>query len=328
MKKDKGYHSLFPLCAVLILICSFIYSEVNMPSNASENAGGGYSVWEREKDILPFKKLIESAAPWNILGNILNKTEDKPKEPNTQPIAQEIQIRNDTSFKIDAKELLAKDINLQLDDEGVQVIIMHTHGTEAYTPHGDDTYKASDEYRTLNEDQNVLRVGEELRLALERYGIKTVHCTTLCDYPNYTGAYDRARETIEQQLEKYPNAKIVIDLHRDAVLTASGGYYKATAEINGKNAAQIMFVVGTDGGGLSHPNWRDNMSFQLKIHAKLEELYPGITRPINVRASRFNQHFRTGSMLIEMGTCANYLEEAIYSAQLFADALAEVLGKR
>jgi stage II sporulation protein P len=171
-------------------------------------------------------------------------------------------------------------------------------------------------------------VGEEPKNALEEYGKKTAHCTTLCDYPNYTGAYDRARETIEGELKKYPNAKIVIDMHRDAVLTASGGYYKATAEVNGKNAAQILFVVGTDGGGLFHPNWKDNMSFQLKIHARLEELYPGITRPMNIRAARFNQHFKEGSMLIEMGTCANYLEEALYSARLLADALAEVLGKR
>lgn len=324
MKRDKVSHALFPLCAVIILICSMIYSEINMPQTPSDSTNEGYSLWKPDRDILPFKKLFESSSPWQVIQDIFTK----PEAPQEKPKNVQINMRNDTDFKIDVKELLDKRVSVELDNDGVQVIIMHTHGTEAYTPHGDDTYKASDEYRTLNEDQSILRVGEELKRALEGYGIKTAHCTTLCDYPNYTGAYDRARETIEAELEKYPNAKIVIDMHRDAVLTASGGYYKADAQVNGKNAAQILFVVGTDGGGLSHPNWRDNMSFQLQIHSKLEELYPGITRPINVRASRFNQHFRTGSMLIEMGTCANYLEEAIYSAQLLADALADVLGKR
>lgn len=325
MKKDNhGFrYAVIPLLAVLMCIVTFIYSEMNVEGGQNKDADSGFSVWEPVRSILP-NRLFESAAPWGILGNILKEPQAVPKP--AEPI--EIKLRNDTSFKVDAQELLSKKVTLDMPEQGVQVLIMHTHGTEAYTPHGDDTYKASDEYRTLDEDQSVLRVGEELKKALEAYGIKTVHCTTLCDYPNYTGAYDRARETIDDLLSEYPEAQIVIDLHRDAVLTASGGYYKATAEINGKNAAQLLFVVGTDGGGLSHSDWRDNMSFQLQIHQKLEQLYPGITRPMNIRAARFNQHFRTGSMLVEFGTCANYLEEAIYSAQLFADALAEVLGKR
>ncbi len=325
MKKDNhGFkYAVIPLLAVLMCIVTFIYSELNVEGGQKKDTDSGFSVWEPVRFILP-NRLFESAAPWGILDNILKEPQATPKPSESV----EIKLRNDTNFKVDAQELLSKQVSVTLPEEGVQVIIMHTHGTEAYTPHGSDTYKASDEYRTLDEYQSVLRVGEELKKALEGYGIKTVHCLDLCDYPNYTGAYDRARETIDDLLREYPTAQIVIDLHRDAVLTASGGYYKATAEIEGKNAAQIMFVVGTDGGGLNHPNWRDNMSFQLQVHCKLEELYPGVTRPMNIRAARFNQHFRTGSMLVEIGTCANYLEEAIYSAQLFADALAEVLGKR
>ena len=325
MKKDnRGFkYAIIPLVAVLVCMGIFIYSEANPQLGQKKVSDSGFSVWQPIRFILP-GGILESAAPWGILSNIFKE----PQYPSTPAQPAKLQIRNDTDFVVDADELLSKQVSVSLPDEGVQVIIMHTHGTEAYTPNGTDTYKASDEYRTLNENQNILRIGEELKKALENYGIKTVHCTDLCDYPNYTGAYDRARETIDNLLDRYPSAQIVIDLHRDAVLTASGGYYKATAEIEGKNAAQIMFVVGTDGGGLSHPNWRDNMSFQLQVHCKLEELYPGVTRPMNIRAARFNQHFRTGSMLVEIGTCANYLEEAIYSAQLFADALAEVLGKR
>ncbi|MBO5984957.1 MAG: stage II sporulation protein P, partial [Rikenellaceae bacterium] len=248
-----------------------------------------------------------------------------PPEPSVPSKPAGISLRNDTSFDIDLQQLLDMGVRVPLKEEGVQVLIVHTHGTEAYTPSGTDTYTESDELRTLDHSQNVLRVGEELKTALESHGIKAVHCTELCDYPNYNGAYDRSREAIEDMLLRYPEAKIVIDLHRDAVVSSDGSYFKATAQIDGRDAAQLLLVVGTDAGGLSHPNWRENMSFQLRLHQRIEELYPGLMRPINLRAARFNQHFRTGSMLLEVGTCANYLQEALYSVRLFANALADLL---
>ena len=45
-------------------------------------------------------------------------------------------------------------------------------------------------------------------------------------------------------------------------------------------------------------------------------------RSINLRKQRFNLHLTSGSMLLEVGTSGNTLEEAIYSIQLFGDTLA------
>ena len=204
---------------------------------------------------------------------------------------------------------------------------MHTHGTEAYTPDSNNNYTATDTDRTTDNRYNMIRVGNEITQILEDNGIKTIHSTLLHDYPAYSGCYDRALKAIDDIYKSNPSIKVVIDVHRDAIISTSGQKYRTVAMINGKQAAQLEFVAGTDAGGLNHPNWRTNLAFQLRLQQKLNNLYPGIMRPINVRIARFNEHVTTGSMLLEVGTCGNSLEEALYSARLFAQALADMLIK-
>ena len=332
--KNKGQSSLLPMLMLIALVASVAYAFGHGAKvQSGQTADRSHDL--AQQYILPDSSVIESVPPFvapvqgesqmpsDTAGQKPAPSPSEPGSPDAQKVT--VNLRNDSSFDIDVQQLLDMGVRVPLNTEGVQVIIVHTHGTEAYTPAGSDTYTESDELRTLDSDHNMLRVGQELKCALESHGIKAVHCTTLCDYPQYNGAYDRAYDAIENMLKQYPEAKIVIDLHRDAVATPDGGYYKATAEIDGKTAAQLLLVVGTDGGGLSHPDWRQNMSFQLRLHERTEQLYPGLMRPINVRDARFNQHFRTGSMLLEVGTCANYLDEALYSVRLFANVLADVL---
>jgi hypothetical protein len=121
-----------------------------------------------------------------------------------------------------------------------------------------------------------------------------------------------------------PTIQLVIDVHRDAIATGNT-YYKTAAEVDGQQTAQLMFVTGTDAGGLTHDHWQDNLAFQAQLHDRLNSTYPGIMRPMSIRASRFNQHIRKGSMLVEVGACGNTLEEALAAAQIFANTLADAL---
>jgi stage II sporulation protein P len=255
---------------------------------------------------------------------------EQPPQPVFTPSPSDYQgtgtvyFKNETDYAIDMTSLLQKDSPVALGEEGVQVLIMHTHGTEAYTPSPGHTYTASGEYRTTDSAANMLRVGKEICDALNARGISTVHSTTLNDYPAYNGSYNRALKDIQSYVNKYPSIRLVIDVHRDAI--ASGGtYYKTSADIDGAQTAQLMFVTGTDAGGLSHDGWRDNLAFQAQLHDRLNSTYPGIMRPMSIRASRFNQHVRTGSMLLEVGACGNTLEEALAAARLFAHTLADTL---
>ena len=255
---------------------------------------------------------------------------EQPPQPVFTPSPSDYQgtgtvyFKNETDYAIDMTSLLQKDSPVALGEEGVQVLIMHTHGTEAYTQSPDHTYAASGEYRTTDSSANMLRVGQEICDILNDRGISAVHSRTLNDYPAYNGSYNRALKDIQAHIQQYPTIQLVIDVHRDAIATGNT-YYKTAAEVDGQQTAQLMFVTGTDAGGLTHDHWQDNLAFQAQLHDRLNSAYPGIMRPMSIRASRFNQHIRKGSMLVEVGACGNTLEEALAAAQIFANTLADAL---
>ena len=255
---------------------------------------------------------------------------EQPPQPVFTPSPSDYQgtgtvyFKNETDYAIDMTSLLQKDSPVALGEEGVQVLIMHTHGTEAYTQSPDHTYAASGEYRTTDSSANMLRVGQEICDILNDRGISAVHSRTLNDYPAYNGSYNRAFKDIQAHIQQYPTIQLVIDVHRDAIATGNT-YYKTAAEVDGQQTAQLMFVTGTDAGGLTHDHWQDNLAFQAQLHDRLNSTYPGIMRPMSIRASRFNQHIRKGSMLVEVGACGNTLEEALAAAQIFANTLADAL---
>ena len=257
---------------------------------------------------------------------------EQPPQPVFTPSPSDYQgtgtvyFKNETDYAIDMTSLLQKDSPVALGEEGVQVLIMHTHGTEAYTQSPGHAYVASGEYRTTDSSANMLRVGQEICDILNDRGISAVHSRTLNDYPAYNGSYNRALKDIQAHIQQYPTIQLVIDVHRDAIATGNT-YYKTAAEVDGQQTAQLMFVTGTDAGGLTHDHWQDNLAFQAQLHDRLNSTYPGIMRPMSIRASRFNQHIRKGSMLVEVGACGNTLEEALAAAQIFANTLADTLLK-
>ncbi len=160
---------------------------------------------------------------------------------------------------------------------------------------------------------------------LEEAGIETLHDPTLHDYPEYSGAYDRALEAIEGYLAEYPTISFVLDVHRDAISDTEGNMYKVVSNVAGLNAAQLALVIGTDGGGLEHPRWRENLKLAAALQQRMTESYPTLMRPITVRNSRYNEHATTGSLLVEVGAAGNSLEEALLSAKLLGQSLAELL---
>lgn len=211
------------------------------------------------------------------------------------------------------------------EEEGPQILIVHTHGSEAYTMPPGEEYEASGECRTTDCNYNTVRVGDELAATLEEVGLSVLHDTTLHDYPQYSGAYDRSLASINSYLEQYPTISFVLDIHRDAISDGEGNMYKVVSNVAGLNAAQMTFVIGTDGGGLEHPNWRENLKLAAAVQQNLLDDYPSLMRPITVRNSRYNQHVTTGSLLVEMGAAGNSLDEALLSARLLGQALAETI---
>ena len=232
-------------------------------------------------------------------------------------------IKNSTDYAVDTEELLSRPFPL---GEGEpKVLIVHTHTSEAYTQSKDYTYTPSDAYRTEDPEDNICLVGKALANSLEKNGISCVHDTTSHDYPSYSGCYSRSLETIEKNLALCPTIEVVIDLHRDALAAPDGSYMKTAAQVNGKTMAQALVVVGTDAGGLTHPDWEKNLSLGLRLQKNLCEMYPGLARPLHLRTERFNGHASPGALLIEIGSNGNTMEEALDTAELVGNALAKTL---
>jgi len=236
-------------------------------------------------------------------------------------------INNETAYAPDPQALFnaAMPVSAITSNKEPKVLIVHTHGTESYTPEGDISYSDGDAMRSSDTEQNVVAVGEVLARTLEACGVPTVHCTVMHDEESYYNSYLRARSSISEYLEMYPSIEYVFDIHRDSIVRSDGKKIKPAAVIDGRAAAQLMFVIGTDAKGANHPEWEDNLNIALKLQSKLCDEYTNLMRPINLRNAGFNGELTKGSMIIEVGSCGNTLEEAKYSAELFGKAAAELI---
>lgn len=224
-----------------------------------------------------------------------------------------VQVHYSCDYDPDLGGLLAKPLALSLTGDEPTVLIVHTHGSESYT--GD--YEEVEPYRSLDPSLNMIAIGNELARLLELGGITVIHDRKVYDYPDYNSAYSAARRAIRAHLEEYPTIQMVLDLHRDAA-EGDAGQLVTAATVGGQPSAQLMMVVGTDGSGLSHPDWQVNLALALKLNVLLEQENPGITRPVSLRNQRFNMDLTPASLLIEVGAAGNTLEEARIAANALA----------
>lgn len=270
---------------------------------------------EEEDDPLP----VTTTAPDGIIGKTM-VAGTTAKYVNFGNIS----IYNHTDYTLDIEALLAAAPAISNQSDGPQVLIFHSHATEAYTMDSSDIYEESDSYRTLDTDQNMVRIGHEMALVLEAAGIEVIHDTTLYDYPSYNDAYARSSAGVAAWLEQYPSIRLVIDVHRDALTASDGTIYKTVAGTV-DNCAQVMMVMGTDASGQKHPNWRVNLALAVSIQQELTDKWATLARPVVLRTSRFNQHQSTGEILLEVGSHGNTLQEAITAGRLFARTIASMM---
>ncbi len=290
-----------------------------------------------QPDVLSFLLYLETGrvvsvaapeAPTVTVPEETQPTSQPPSQPAedaplTLPAPDEsfFALRNHTSLTPDLESLYRLPLEWELSGDAPTVLILHTHSTEAYTATSDDTYQESSAYRTLDPDRNMLSVGAYVAGILEQGGIHVLNDTTLHDHPEYTGSYGRARDTIADYLERYPSIRLILDLHRDASDGSAGGQLNTSATVDGQNAAQLMLVVGTGQGGLSHPNWQQNLSLAVKLQAVLETEHPGLCRSISLRTERFNQDMLPGALLVEMGGAGDTRQEVLVTGKALAEGI-------
>lgn len=226
-----------------------------------------------------------------------------------------VKIKNETDFEINQSIL-----DTELDINKNNILIFHTHTCESYTPTEQYNYQQTGNFRTTDLNFSVARVGDELANYLMGYGFNVIHDKTYHDYPAYTGSYTRSKATVEGILQSNPT-DIIIDLHRDAIGSKSN--YDPSVKIGDEVAAQLMFVIGTNGGGLYHPNWQTNLKFAIELQQKANEMYPGLFKTMLVRNSRYNQNLGKAATIIEVGSTGNTLEQCMTSMKYLSKVLDE-----
>ena len=307
------------LGAAVILCALFVRFLGNHPSVAVDQADiGAALVFLQTGRVVKLSEPGETQPVEESTAVVITEPEEvKTSFSFTKVDAALVQVNDYTGKKPDVASLLLQPLDWYLAEEEPTVLILHTHATESYTK--TENYTESSQYRTLDEGFNMISIGDRVADLLENAGIPVLHDKTLHDYPSYNGSYAASRETLREYLKEYPSIQLVLDLHRDAMTDSGGnqiGYPISTAE---RNAAKVMLVVGCN-----NSDWKENAALGVKLQARLEQLCPGICRPMALRKSRFNQDLSPGSILIEVGSAGNTRQEALLAAEYIAQAIVDL----
>lgn len=236
-------------------------------------------------------------------------------------------VRNSTDLpdsEVAAEMMQTLPFQVELNSAEPQVLIMHTHTTETYELEEKNWCDPAFSARSTDLSVNMAAVGAEMAAQLNAAGVNTLHDTTLHDYPSYNGSYAKSNATVRSYLERYPSIKVVLDVHRDALIGADGTVYKPITTINGEPCAQVMLVMGSN-ALYDHPGWLENLALAVQVQKEMNTLWPTLARPIGLRENRYNQQTAPGAMLVEVGSHGNTLQEALAAARMFARALGAVL---
>lgn len=292
----------------------------------------GFGAWE---EMLPVAAPVPSADPgpkpypeyWELSGGTVMRMKYAPYQGDQYfDLKKAGQVLNKTHVTNDAlyaESLLYPEFTVSTDGTP-QVLIMHTHTTESYEPYVREFYDASFNYRTTDPSLNMVMVGDAIAAQLEAAGIGYIHDTTIHDYPSYTGSYGRSAETVKAILKEYPSICVVLDIHRDAI-GGDGVIHQPFVTINGREAAQIMIISGCDDGTMGMPQYMKNFRFACLLQQQMELDHPGLTRPVLFDYRKYNQDLTTGSILIEVGSHGNTLEQAAYAGELLGASLVKAL---
>ncbi|MGI6773659.1 MAG: stage II sporulation protein P [Clostridiales bacterium] len=257
-------------------------------------------------------------------GKAVNK-EFTAKDANT--VYKKVYVKNSTTKQLNIKSELEKGIDLEIKNrQDPCILIYHTHTTESYVLNDTGTFNSAETARSRDAAVNMIRIGEEIAKGLKEAGFNVIHDKTIHD-DAYTGAYARSRQTVQKYLKQYPTIQVTLDIHRDAIHYSKTSRAKPTTVIGGKKAAQIMIITGVEEGNIKNfPNWNSNLRFALKLQERAQDMFEGLMKPIMFSPRKYNMDMTKYSLLLEMGTDVNTLEEAAYSGRLVGVVLADLLN--
>lgn len=221
--------------------------------------------------------------------------------------------------EIDVNNLAAKDLSIEVTDNGPQILIIHSHSHEIY------------KVDSLNsKGGSVMDIGHELKRELEaNYNVSVLHLDTFDKEVNPVGAYERIEKSVKEILEKNSTIQVIIDIHRD------GGPQSTAVLINDVLTSRISIINGlsidehirTIGSLKQYPNAYiyDNLSFSIQMKLNSDKLYPNLIRGIYLNKFRYSLHMMPKSLLIDIGNNEDTLAQALNSVKPLSKILGDTL---
>lgn len=188
-------------------------------------------------------------------------------------------------------------------NQNYKVIVYHTHATEAYND------KSDTNFRTNNNNENVVKIGSIISDNLNNNGIAVTHLKEQNDYPSYNKSYSNSKQLVLANMVS-DKKNIIIDVHRDGA-DAESNYEKilesvARVKMNDRTIATFSIIVGG-----RNENKDKLVEFANLIKSVSDELYPGLCRGVVVRdGGCFNQNLSDYALLLEVGCHLNTFEES------------------
>lgn len=222
-----------------------------------------------------------------------------------------VKIKNTTEIPLDEKVIEESEV-----EETDEILIYHTHGTESYK--SKEKYETYEFYKSLDENYNVIKVGDYLTERLIEKGVSVTHNREYHNYPNKKGTYEKARKSVTENLNQDRNINRIIDIHRDSY--SNHEHEAKTVEIEGKRVAPLRFVIGIN---RKDKNWIYDLKWAIEMQKQANKKYPGLFEAILIREEEYNQDLSKYAVLIEVGENCNDIEEALNSMKYFSEIVAK-----
>ncbi len=209
---------------------------------------------------------------------------------------------------------------------GRQVYIYHTHNRESWKNVATQTKGSSIDDSKVN----ITLVGDRLGTALQKKGVSAftadddVTERLATKNMSFSQSYTESRKIVQTAMRENASLGYFFDIHRDGDVPRK----QTTVTVGGKTYARVLFVIGT-----GNADYKANKQFAEALSARLDKKYPGLSRGVLMKDKahgdgEYNQSLSPNSMLLEFGGANNTLQEALNTADAFADIFAAYVGTK
>ncbi len=322
--KKKHYTSKLILAVIILYIiyqlAMYVLIDIKLVSGneaflkALLNDSNHHLLYEKKKNnlinkITVFLTSIDFSKPLTIINKSLNNS----LSGNKNSVNNESEVIN----VVDNVDNYIKDPNPQ-NIEKPRVYLYNTHQGETYSNEGLEAH---------NITPNVIMASYLLKEKLNNLNIPTIaeeaNLLEFIRINNWThdDSYKASRVFILDTINKYENLDLIIDVHRDAVSKEA-----STVNINGKNYAKVLFVVG-----VSHDNYKSNLDLSNRINDIIKQKYPGLSRGVMTKGSPsakaiYNQDLNPKMILLEVGGNNNTIDEVLNTIEAMSQVIKEFLS--